>query len=257
MPSIAFPYYDPDLQMFPHLQAILPDLKTLFRRAYICPSPSTRRHARLMDWLEKDEFFHIFPLNQEMQIGERFAYLYLQTARSVAPDETLHLAFVDRLSFALQGPFREQFIRDIQSLRPDEIPVIFERSPAAWETHPQNYREIETFVTTMGRILFGRSLDYAWCHMAVRASQLAEILPRVENPDLSMVAEMVLLLQADIKTRAVDWLAWEDPFILGRDPGELKAERERDPDEARKRLSYALPMIEKMVQTALRQNGSN
>ncbi len=35
--SIAFPFHDPDLQMFPHLQAILPDLKALFTQAYICP----------------------------------------------------------------------------------------------------------------------------------------------------------------------------------------------------------------------------
>ena len=37
-----------------------------------------------------------------------------------------------------------------------------------------------------------------------------------------MVTEMILLLQSDIKTKEVDWLAWEDPFVLARDPEELK-----------------------------------
>jgi hypothetical protein len=41
LPAIAFPFHDPDLQMFPHLQAILPDLKTHFKRAYICPPLDT------------------------------------------------------------------------------------------------------------------------------------------------------------------------------------------------------------------------
>ena len=78
LPSIAFPYHDPDLQMFPHLQAILPDLKTLFRRAYICPPLNTRRHASLMDWLARDDFFKVFPLDRQMQIGEHFCLSLLE-----------------------------------------------------------------------------------------------------------------------------------------------------------------------------------
>jgi hypothetical protein len=46
----------------------------------------------------------------------------------------------------------------------------------------------------------------------------------------------------------VDWLAWEDPFLLGRDPAEMKAEREQSTDEYEKRLSYCLPMVEALVQ---------
>ena len=68
-----------------------------------------------------------------------------------------------------------------------------------------------------------------------------------------MVAEMVLFLQPEIKTREVDWLAWEDPFILRRDPEELKREREASPEETQKRLGYAVPMVETMVQYALKQ----
>jgi hypothetical protein len=140
-------------------------------------------------------------------------------------------------------------------LRSEDLPLIFQRSAIAWSSHPRNYFEIESFVTTIGRILFGRSLDYAWCHLVVQASQLTEILPLVRNADLSMVAEMILLLQADIKSKEVDWLAWEDPFVMSRDPEELKRERENSPEETGKRLSYAMPMVETMVQYALKQNG--
>ena len=252
-PSIAFPFHDPELQMFPYLQANLPDLKTLFKRAYICPPLNTRRHDSLMDWLAKDDFFTVFPVDRQMQVGEHFAFLYVNAARAADPDEIIHLAYIDRLAFALQGPYRAQFMIDVNNIGSADVPLIFQRSIKAWQTHPRNYYEIESFVTTIGKILFGMSLDYAWCHLVARASQLEKILPKVRNPDLSMVAEMVLLLQPDIKTQEVDWLAWEDPFILSRDPETLKHEREISPEETQKRLSYTMPMVNTMVQYALKQ----
>jgi hypothetical protein len=78
-------------------------------------------------------------------------------------------------------------------------------------------------------------------------------MPLVKNPDLSMVAEMIFYLQDNIKTRDVDWLAWEDPFILGRDAMELKHERGNSLVETQKRLKYVLPMIETL--TRLSKNG--
>ena len=142
---------------------------------------------------------------------------------------------------------------DVKSRGSADAPFIFQRSEKAWRTHPQNYYEIESFVTTIGRLLFGKSLDYAWCHFVVRASQLTDILPLIKNADLSMVAEMILLLQSDIKTKEVDWLAWEDPFLLSRDPDELKHERENSAEETQKRLAYAVPIVKKLVQYALKK----
>jgi hypothetical protein len=94
-------------------------------------------------------------------------------------------------------------------------------------------------------------LDYGWCHIIVQAKQLREIMPLVKNPDLSMVAEMIFYMQGNINTRDVDWLAWEDPFILNRNTDELKSEREGSLDETNKRLSYVLPMIETLTRLAM------
>ena len=58
-----------------------------------------------------------------------------------------------------------------------------------------------------------------------------------------MLGEMVLLLLDLLSTKEVDWLAWEDPFILGRDPQELKVERENSIGETRKRLAYVIPTL--------------
>ena len=252
-PVLAFPFNDPDGTMFGHLQVILPDLKEHFECAYICPPLSTQKNVEHMQQLRADDFFAIFPADRTMQIGEHFAYLYRQAAEAAHPEQIIHLCYLDRLAFALEGQYRESFLSDIDSLSTGDVPLIFQRSQTAWETHPQNYRDLEGIVTTVGHHLFGMDLDYAWCHIAVDAGKLREIMPLVQNPDLSMVAEMIFYLQEKIQTRDVDWLAWEDPFIFSRDPLELRNEREKSMEETRKRLSYTLPMIETL--TRLSANG--
>ena len=255
-PALAFPFHDPAGRMFPHLQAILPDLKRHFEHAYLCPPVATLKHLDHMEQLQSDDFFTIFRVDRDLQIGERFAHLYRDTVELAPPDQMIHLCFLDRLSFALEGKYRDAFLADVDSLSAGDVPLIFQRSELAWETHPQNYREIEGIVTTVGRNLFGRELDYAWCHMVVRAEQLHAIMPFVKNPDLSMVAEIIFYLQEqNLRTRAVDWLAWEDPFICGREAADLKHERENSLAETHKRLGYALPMTETL--TRLSMNGKD
>jgi hypothetical protein len=246
-PALAFPFNDPDGSMFHHLQAILPDLKTHFERAYVCPPLSTRKHVDHMQKLQADDFFTIFPVDREMQIGEHFAYLYQRAAETAPPEQILHLCFLDRMAFAIENEYRDLFLQDIDSLSIGDVPLIFQRSQKAWESHPQNYRDLEGMVTIVGRHLFGGELDYAWCHIAVSAGKLREIMPLVKNPDLSMVAEMIFYLQPNVHTRAVDWLAWEDPFILSRDAVELKRERETSQEETTKRLKYVIPMMDTLT----------
>ena len=252
-PALAFPFNDPDGSMFHHLQAILPDLKMHFEHAYISPPLATQKQTANMRQLQADDFFTVFPVDRELQIGENFSYLYQQAANASPPEQILHLCYLDRVSFALQSGYREVFLEDIDSLIDADVPVIFQRSEFAWATHPRNYRQLEGIVTIVGNNLFGRELDYAWCHIAVQSGQLRKIMPKVKNPDLSMVAEMIFYMQDEIKTRDVDWLAWEDPFIFCRDAAELKQERENSLEETNKRLNYILPMIETL--TRLSRNG--
>jgi hypothetical protein len=252
-PALAFPFNDPDGTMFHHLQAILPDLKEHFERAYIAPPLSTLQQIQHIKQLQADDFFTVFPVEREMQIGEHFAYLYQCAAETAHPQQIIHLCYLDRVSFALESEYRDAFLADIDLLSADDVPIIFQRSQRAWETHPQNYRQLEGIVTTIGRNLFGKELDYGWCHIAIQAKQLREVMPFVKNPDLSMVAEMIFYMQDTIKTRDVDWLSWEDPFILSRNAAELKCERENSLAETNKRLKYVLPMIETL--TRLSKNG--
>jgi hypothetical protein len=243
-PALAFPYNDPDGTLLPHLQAILPDLKSHFDRAYICPPLSTREMVQQTEWIHADDFFTIFPLDKPLSVGEHFAYLYQLAAEAAPAEQAIHLCFIDRLSFALEGKYRNAFLADVDSLSSADLPLIFQRSPLAWDTHPQNYRDIEGMVTTAGRHLFGRELDYAWCHLVASAGALRKVIPLTTHSSISMVAEIVYHLQENIHTKDVDWLAWEDPFIFGRDAAEFKRERENSIEESQKRLAYAIPMIE-------------
>jgi hypothetical protein len=252
-PSLAFPFNDPEGMLFPHLQAVMPDLKAHFEHAYICPPLSTLQRIENMQQLQADDFFTIFSIDRERQIGEHFHYLYQHAAQVAPPEQLIHLCYLDRVAFALEGEYRDVFLNDIDSLSAADVPIIFQRSASAWATHPQNYRRLEGIVTAVGKNLFGRELDYAWCHIAAPAKRLREVLPVVRNPDLSMVAEMIFYIRDEIHTRDVDWLAWEDPFLFSQDAVGLKQERENSLEETNKRLKYVLPMIETL--TRLSKNG--
>ena len=97
----------------------------------------------------------------------------------------------------------------------------------------------------------GRAIDFAWCHLAIQSFQLSDILPKIHRQDLSVVAEMILPMIDKINSKDVDWLAWEDPLILSRNPETLKFERENSIVETKKRLGYVIPMVQMISEAAI------
>jgi hypothetical protein len=251
LPAVVFPFHDPEKVTFSHLPAITPDLKEVFSGAYVGVTHLTFGCCReQINALTKDPFFKITPLPAEGQVGDQFLALYRWAANMAHPNQLLHLAYIDRLAFILQTSYRRQFVEDMKAVTDKDAPLIFARSAKAWATHPRNYFEIESMVTTAGRTLFQKEIDFAWCHLVLRAEQLQVVLPLVHNHDISMVAEMVLPLREEVKMKKVDWLAWEDPYVYKRDPHQLKEEREHSPREARKRFSYVIPMLQLLNEAA-------
>ena len=249
-PAVVFPLHGPDEEIFAHLEAILPDLKRVFSMAYISVTPITEKHhSEQISSLEQDSFFKLFRTSPEALVGDQFLHLYRQTALAAHASQVLHLCFIDRLAFILQSSHKNQFIEDVKMVD-GNTPIIFSRSLPAWNSHPRNYRDIEQFVTRVGELLFSKTLDFAWCHLAIRSSQLGAIIDQVSNNDLSMVAEIVLAIRETAAMQDVDWLAWEDPFLLQRDTQELRREREESIEETEKRLEYTIPMIQAMMRSA-------
>lgn len=256
-PAIVSPLHDPHGELLARLPAITPDLKVLFERLYFNFTAATvAGQAGRIAALQADPFFHIDSQPAATPPGVHFTRAFGRAAALCPAEQVLHLCFLDRLAFALQTEHRAAFMTDIAALTPQDAPLIFQRSAAAWATHPANYLEIEGMVTRAGELLFGRSLDFAWCHLAIPAGLLRRLLPQVRRPDLSIEAEIVAQIAAEVRTLDVDWLAWEDPFILGRDYTGLRAEREASQAEAVKRFTYVAPMLAVLLEWATNGAGA-
>lgn len=250
-PVAVIPMNDPNGLNFPLLESITSQLKSIFSRVFVSVDvPTATQQTESIAWLKDDLFYVPLIHKKEMPVGEDFVALYKFAAESCEPEQLLHLCFIDRLAFALQTKYCEAFIADITAVNVQQTPFIFERSEVAWQTHPQNYYEFESMVRRAGELIFGQSLDFAWCYLIVQAKRLLSILPQIQRQDISFVAELVTLMREDIQATGVDWLAWEDPFILKRESGELKREREGSQAESLKRLAYVSGMMD-VLQTAV------
>lgn len=244
-PVAIIPMNDPNGLLFPHLKAITPALKELFGCVFVSVPPTTRKALpKYIEWLDGDDFYDVTYHNQGVSIGDDFVTLYAHAASVSAPKQILHLCFIDRVAFALQSEHQGAFVTDIQDVRREQMPLIFRRSAKAWQTHPTNYYELEHMVTRVGEMLFEKSLDFAWCHIAIQANQLQKVIAQIQRRDMSFFAEMVLAMIDTVKTREVDWLSWEDPFILSKADQKLKVERETSIEETHKRLAYVIPMLQ-------------
>jgi hypothetical protein len=257
LPAIIFPLHDPDGAMLDHLARITPDLKALFSRAVVSVTPPTvSAHEDRVQTLAMDPFFELASNPPGSQVGDHFLNGFRRAVELCEPSRQLHLCTLDRLAYALQSEHRESFMSDMAQVAQEPRPVLFQRSPRAWDTHPRTYHAIEAMITRAGEVLFGSTLDYAWCHLAIRAGRLARLLQQVEGiPDYTFMTLMVMLLREEIITRDVDWLAWEDPFMLGRDPAELKATQEDNPADWEKLLGYAQAMVRVLLAHAAGQGG--
>lgn len=243
-PVIAFTIHDPDGVIFPHLWKIKSTLKDNFFQAFVGITPTTLENQKYeIDKLEGDKFFEITYNQKDSQIGDHFVSLWQRLVKVYPLDTRVHLATEDRLAFILGTDFKKQVLKDFKLANKIKNPVLFQRSDKAWSTHPKNYLAAESMTSLAGKVLFNKYLDFFWCHLVLEIVDLKEILPKIESHDLTVFTEIVLSLLDRIMTKKVDWLSWEDPFILGKDPQKYKLERERSREETDKRLNYVYPAI--------------
>lgn len=234
--TLVLPLSDPSGDYLPLLSSLVDDLRDLFERIILGVVEDAV--------IPGDPFFKPVYIPPGLPVGEQFKPLFDAASSCCPPDSLLHLCFIDRLAFALKSEFRQAFISDLTAINETDLPLLFMRSPAAWEKHPKNYREIEGMATQLGCWVLGKTLDFAWCHLVIQAGLLHQILPEVTHTDMSVMAEIILQVYTSVATKEVDWLAWEDPFILGRDDSALRYERENSREETSKRLGYILPTLQ-------------
>jgi hypothetical protein len=246
---VAMPLHDPKGILLPLLVEVTPQLKQLYERVFVALTPLVQQQQPgRIQALQADPFFRLVLPVEQQPVGVQLRELFSLAAAESREDDLLHLCFPDRVVFALLSDFREAFMADVRSLAAGDVPLIFQRSKKAWASHPANYAEIEGLVTRVGELLLGRSLDFAWCYLVTRAGRLAKVLPGCRGVDFSVEAEIILPMLAELSTRDVDWLAWEDPFLYKADPAALKAAREADPQEVVSRLGYAVSMLKLLAE---------
>lgn len=248
-PIIVLPFHDPMALLYSHLQTALPLLKTIFTQAFISLSPTTvQKQPDIVTAFTNDPFF-ILNFNEPNTLpGEHYLAVYKSAVMHCAPQQSLHSCDIDKVVYALDA-FQEPFLADLAAVeaRQEKRPFLFQRSPAAWQTYPANYRQIEHLVIDAGKLLFKRYYDFAWSYFVLTAKQLAHLLPHIQSRDFGLLIEIVLLLRPQLETKEVDWLAWEDPFLLGRNAAELRYKRETSESETQKRLRGSLPFFQHLL----------
>ncbi len=230
--------------MLPYLFQLDAWLKHSFNHAFIGLShPTQLKQPDAVERLQSDPFYRLTFNQPGSQPGEHYRSVYQSAVDQSPPEQRLHLCDWDRPVFALLPGYRQAYLDDLAWVNARTQPVLFQRTPAAWATYPDNYREIEGLVTRVGELLYDQTYDFGWSYLVLQAADLAGVLPRLTSRDFGVLIEVLLLLRPRLLTRQVDWLAWEDPFILGRDANELRLERSQSHAETVKRLRGLLPFF--------------
>ena len=245
---LAFPHHDPKGKFNDLIKKSLSQLKSLFSCICISATPSTiETNGEFIKFLEH-EGCEIYKNAANSNIGDHYRNALTQ-ALTVKDDDKVFFGFIDRVLFALNTDFNEKFVADMKEDF-NEL-VLFERTDAAYQTHPKNYREIEQTVNKLGGYLIGEERELATCGFLIKSELARKILTQSTADSYSAGAEWILLaylfgIKPTIKK--VDWLSWEDPFIENIPAEKLKADRENQKNEYLKRLEMNLPFINLLVE---------
>lgn len=247
MSSIVFPLHDPKNIETPFIKQLLPTLKTKFRKVFVSVTYKTEiENPSAVEFLKCDNLFSI-NFNENLSLpGDHHRTGFENAVKNSEPGEILHLCYPDRLVYAI-SLFEEQYFSDLSEAEQSSNPTLFLRSKKAWETHPTTYYALEKTLSDLGNTLFNQFIDFAWCHLTLTADKLKQALPAVTAHDFVATAQLALFLRKSLNTKSVDWLSWEDPFILNKNAEELKLEREQSSEDIEKRLAYVTPAMKFLI----------
>jgi hypothetical protein len=250
--ALTFPYYDPIGQYNRVFQRQLDALQSTFGAVCVSVAPPTGEdNADFVHYL-KAQGCAVSDNPTGATIGDQSREALRLALRHT--DQPIFFGFLDRILFALETQWRGQFLQDLQVYRAAEF-VVFERSQAAWDTHPSNYREIEQMVSRIFELFCGRSIELMPCALLLSYHAASAILNQSTSPLHEVWAEWILLAMKNgipITTRKVDWLAWEHPYWENVDPDALKRNREDSRDEVVKRIKMNAPVVLMLVEERFR-----
>jgi len=242
---LTMPYYDPQGIHNRVFRRQLDMLQSLFNHIFIAEIwPTARDNTAFLAYLA-DRGCHVSAGAPSAPFGLPALEALRRACEDEASSEPIFYGFLDRLLFSLESPWRQELLSDV-SRHAAAACVVFQRSAAAWATHPDNYRESEQMVSRMLQWLCGRAIELS-PGAFIFSRQTAQTLAGQSTCRTPAIwGEWVLLALKNgipIDTPAVDWLAWEDPFWEQADPAQLKRAREGSRDETIKRIQWNAPLM--------------
>ncbi len=217
----------------------------LYSHVFVSLSPVTENNQQVhIQKLLNESFFHLVNNKPGTQCGDHFLAGYRLAVLHSDSETMLHSCDLDKVAHALLGKHRHTYLNDLAWANQQQQPVLFQRSPAAWQTFPDHYRIIEHYAIDTGKLLFNKYYDFACSHFAMPAQIMQQTLPDIKGHDFRILLEIILLVRNQLLTRDVDWLEWEDPFVLNVDADTLLAQRDHDPLEVQNRMSYIIPFLQ-------------
>lgn len=241
---LTFPYYDPSGRYNQVFQRQLATLRSTFDA--ICVSavvPTSENSSGFVQYLEEQGCV-VFNNAPNTPIGDHSREALRLALKHGPAQRPVFFGFLGRILYALETKWRSSFLQDLKTHRASEC-MVFERSQAAWSTHPSNYREIEQMVSRMFQLLCGRFIELMPCALILSSSAAAAVLRQSTSPSYEIWAEWILLAMKNgirVTTNQVDWLEYQHPYWERIEPDILKQERETSGEETIKRIRMNMPV---------------
>lgn len=251
---LAFPYHDPAGTCNDALRRHLDRLQSTFDVLCLGATPPTLAHNAPFFSELRAAGFLIAENGPETTIGDHSRSALRLAVEQAGSSQPVAFLFLDRFLFAMETEHKEPFLADLAHYQ-DQACMVFERTPAAWATHPASYQEVEGMTTRLGELLFGSTVDWCPCALIFSADLSRGILAESNNPTYAVWAEWLLLAAqqgASIASTEVDWLAWEDPFWEQVDTWTLKRAQESDSRQITKRIHMHAPIALLMAEPRFR-----
>jgi hypothetical protein len=230
-------------------------LKSSFDK--ICLSvvpPTSEDNAAFIQYLEEQGCFVSYSTPGTFYGNHSREALKLAVEHAQA-QQPIFFGFIERILFALETEWRISFLQDLKVYQAAEF-VVFERSLAAWDTHPANFREIEHMLSRMFEFLHGEFIDLMPCAFILSYATATVILSQSVSLSTDVWGEWVLLAMKNhvpITRSKVDWLAWRDAYWERIEPSELKRQRETSQAETIKRIKMNVPAMLMLTEERFRQ----
>ena len=241
----AFPYHDPEAKFNALFEKNFDNFEKNFDKVCISVTPPTAKNNVEFIKKLKKRGFKLIVNTDKSTVGDHYRNALKLGARYCQENERIFYGFLDRVIFDLETKWQSPFLKDLKRAENKDF-LIFERSVPAWKTHPANYREIEQIVSHVFELLSGKNFELNPCAILINKNISEKILKESKSPGWETLGEWILLAisnKTTIRSKKVDWLAWEDPFWEKANPNSLKKLREQSKEETFKRIKSNTPFL--------------